>query len=413
MLAVTLIGALGASTETRIIDPAFRTLKVSNPDNFFALPVIRLNSNDRIVISFDEISDDYSYLQYRLIHCNSDWTPSQLLESEYLDGFNIANIEDYAFSSNTFVHYVNYRIELPNENMAPLLSGNYLLQVFPQDDSDLTLLQARFQVSEGAVQLNGNISGRTDKGFQTEWQQATLRLLPGGFKFQNPYQDLKIKIMQNGREATARTIVRPSRVEGQEIVYDHMPELIFPGSNEYRRFETVRITGPGMHVDSARFGDVNYHAFLMTDTDRAYRPYAYDQTQHGRFMVRDYNSTDSDLGADYVTVHFRLDAPRLMNADVYLDGEFTHGRRDETTRMIFNETRQVYELEMLLKQGSYNYQYLAVPHGGGEGEYKPDHSVIEGNKYETLNEYDVEVWYRPPGARADRLLTVSQVIATP
>lgn len=415
LMAVVWLPSMADSidTSTHIADPAFRTLKISNPDNFFSLPVIRLNTNDRITVSFDELGEDYSFLQYRLIHCNVDWQPSRLLESEYLDGFNIADVEDYAFSSNTFVHFVNYRIEIPNDRMSPMVSGNYLLQVFDQNDPDRILLQARFQVSENAVMLDGNANARTDKGFRTEWQQATLMLHTSGFKFQNPYQDILVKISQNNREATLRHISRPTRVDGETIVYEHMPELIFPASNEYRRFETVRITGPGMHVDSTRFGDVNYHAWLTTDMDRAYRSYEYDQTQRGRFMIRDYNSTDSDLGADYVTVHFSLDAPRLMNADVYVDGEFTHGRRDETTRMVYDEEKHVYTLEIPLKQGSYNYQYVAVAKGSADEVYPPDTAPIEGNKYETLNEYDAEVWYRPPGARADRLLTVSQILATP
>ncbi len=411
-LAICLIyspGVSAADTQTKIFELRFRTLKVSNADDFYALPVVRLNSNDRIIITFDELGDDYSHLQYRLIHCGADWQPGRLLESEYLEGFNIADIGDYAFSSNTFVHYVNYRIEIPNEDMRPLLSGNYLLQVFPQDDPDETLLQARFQVSEGSMALEGEVSGRTDKGFNTVWQQASLRLHPGGFKLNNPYQDLMIKIKQNNREATSRTLTRPMSVYGEEIVYSHSPELIFPASNEYRRFETVRITGPGMHVDSTRFGDVNYHAYLMQDKGRADSPYIYDQTQRGRFLVRDYNSTDSDLGADYVTVHFTLDFPRLMNADIHLDGEMTSGLPPESTKLRFNESGMVYTLEIPLKQGSYNYQYVVVPREGS----MPDPALIEGNKYETLNEYEVEVWYRPPGSRYDRLLNVSRLLARP
>ena len=100
-------------------------------------------SSDRIIISFDEIGDDYSRLRYRLIHCNADWQPSRLLESEYLKGFNEAEIEDFAFSSNTYVHYVNYRIAIPSDDMQPIVSGNYLLQVFEADDPDDIILQRK------------------------------------------------------------------------------------------------------------------------------------------------------------------------------------------------------------------------------------------------------------------------------
>ncbi|MBQ5697156.1 MAG: DUF5103 domain-containing protein, partial [Muribaculaceae bacterium] len=104
------IYAQSVDTETKIFYPDFKTLKIQVADDFLAPPIIHLNSNEQITITFDEISDDVRYMQYRLIHCNADWQPSQLLDSEIVDGFNIANVNDYAFSSNTFVHYVNYLI---------------------------------------------------------------------------------------------------------------------------------------------------------------------------------------------------------------------------------------------------------------------------------------------------------------
>ena len=81
-----------ANYNTAVFDPFFRTLKVSVPDNLMAPPVIRLNSDDTLVFSFDEITDEASHLQVRLVHCNADWQPSRLVDSEYIDGFNIDDI---------------------------------------------------------------------------------------------------------------------------------------------------------------------------------------------------------------------------------------------------------------------------------------------------------------------------------
>ena len=60
---------------------------------------------------------------------------------------------------------------------------------------------------------------------------------------------------------------------------------------------------------------------------------------------------------------------------------------------------------VLLKQGSYNYQYLFVPTGSSVGQTGP----IEGNYYQTQNEYSIYVYYRPMGARYDRLIGVTTV----
>ncbi|MDE6650161.1 MAG: DUF5103 domain-containing protein [Muribaculaceae bacterium] len=385
----------------------FRTLKVMKEGDFMSSPVIRLGSDEHIVINFDEWSEDYSDLQYRLVHCGPDWKPSGLLESEYLDGFNIADIDDWAFSSNTFVHFVNYRIEIPNEQMNPLLSGNYLLQIFERDNPDETLAEARFAVTEHSADIIGGVSARTDRGLNTEWQQIDLSVIPTDVTVGDPYSMLRVDITQNNAPYTTTTLRTPSRIEGKNIVYTHMPELIFKAGNEFRRFETVRTNYNDMNVDSMRFLSRNYHAWLTPDKERDSREYSFDRTQQGRFLVREYNSTDSDLGADYVTVHFRLETPEVIDADVYVEGEFTGFRHGDATRMHYDYNEGAYLLEIPLKQGSYNYRYVAVPR---HGDRHPDPGVIEGNKYETRNEYRVQVWYRPVGGRYDRLISDVDII---
>ena len=80
-----------------------------------------------------------------------------------------------------------------------------------------------------------------------------------------------------------RELRQPLRVEGGSVVYSHMPELVFRAGNEYRRFETVRTDYPGMNVDSVKFGENNWHAWLMQDESRVEKDYNFDITQHGRF----------------------------------------------------------------------------------------------------------------------------------
>ena len=68
--------------------------------------------------------------------------------------------------------------------------------------------------------------------------------------------------------------------------------------------------------------------------------------------------------------------------------------------MQYNEDLQQYERVLLLKQGSYNYMYIFVPDGSRHATLAP----TEGNHYETVNEYVVKVYHRPPGTRYDRLI---------
>lgn len=397
-----------ADTFTRIFEPTFRSLQIQNPDNFSLPPVIRLGSNDRLVITFDEINDDVRYMQYRIVHCNADWQPSRLMDTEILEGFNIAPVGDSAFSENTFTHYVNYRIEIPNAQIDPLVSGNYLLQVLPEMNDDDVLLQVRFQVSENLVTIVGDASGRTDKGFNTEWQALDFEVSTGDFRVDDPFTELLAVVEQNYSPVGSHSVPRPMRLQGNKIVYDHMPQLIFPAGNEYRRFETVRTNYAGMHTDSMRFVDNRFHAYLTPDYPREGRSYDFDRTQNGRFRIDEYNATDPDLGADYVMVHFTLRMPRLNDASVFVDGEFTNSTMPGENRMTYNPAAGAYELVLPLKQGSYNYRYVVLPKGG-----QPDPTSIDGNHYETLNNYNISLYLQKPGARADRLIGTATVNARP
>lgn len=410
LFSTVFVAKASIDTSTAIFDPLFRTLTVTKNNDLMLDPVLDLNGRSSITISFDEIANDRSYLRCRLIHCNADWQPSMLQENEYVSGFNFMDIEDFGFSSNTFIHYVNYHLTIPNEYMTPLKSGNYLLQVFDRYEPDTTLLQVRFKVSEEKVIVGGIASGRTDMGFNDVWQQLSLTVDPGNFIIPNPYTDLIVTVEQNRHPDSRRVINHPMSVQGTKIIYEHQPELIFKAGNEYRRFEIVRTNYPGMGIDSTRYAEPMYHAWLKLAEKRADSPYTYDSTQRGRFKIDEYNSTDPDLGADYILTHFTLDFPEIIDGDIYVDGELFLNSFSDNNRMIFDRNTGLYNLSTPLKQGSYNYRY--VVRARGENAIS-DATPIEGDKYETLNEYNISVYLRQPGSRADRLLGTATIVARP
>ena len=365
-----------------------------------AQPVVSLGGPDQICVSFDEMGDDRSYLRCSLLHCDSDWQPSDLLESEVLDSFNEMDIDDFGFSAGVFRHYVNYRICIPNDVMRPLVSGNYLLKVWREEDPDTPVLQARFSVCEDAVRVSGRASSITDRGVNDTWQQLSLQINTDKYSINDPYNELIIKIKQNGLDVTPTQKPRPLRTEPGKLIYEHNRDLIFPAGNEFRRFETVRTNYAGMHIESNRYVDDGYTAFLTEDTERASRPYIYDRTQYSRFKIDGYSATDPDLGADYVQTVFTLDFPQITNGDVVLDGEFVRAMPEEERKLHYDPATGKYSTSLLLKQGSYNYRYGARLHKGDT----PNFSLIEGDHYETRNEYTVDVYHRAPGSRYDRLI---------
>lgn len=387
-------------TQNGIFDPDFHTLEIRVEGYDMQPPVLTLGSNDRIVISFDELTDERSYLRYSLVHCDAMWRPSGLVESEFLEGFNQGEVEEYEYSDATTVNYIHYRIVIPNEQMRFTVSGNYLLRVYRENDPDRTLLQARFSVNENVVKIAGEATSRTDVDYNGSHQQLNFAVDVDREPIHNIYTDLKVVITQNGRDDNRQVLTAPQRVSGTSAYYEHLRSLIYPAGNEYRRFETVSVNYPGMNVAEIVYADPYYHMRLYDDVPRADSRFVYDMTQHGRFKIREYNSDYSDVAADYVVVHFKLDAPLMAGYDIFIDGDLTNRRFNPESRMHYDYTDNSYKASMLLKQGAYNYQYLAVPSGTMRGVS----GVVEGDFYPTVNEYLIQVYYREPGGRYDRLL---------
>lgn len=377
----------------------WRNLQVYVEDNPLSPPVITMGEANRIVISLDLLAEDVNYLDYKIVHCDANWMPSQLSELEYLDGINYLNADDYAYSTNTFAHFVNYRVTLPNESVRFTKSGNYVVLFIPEN-SGKVVAQACFSVTERKVDVVPNVTSRTDLGYNDRYQQVEFVIANPYFPIQSPFSDLKVVVSQNGRRDNEVTVTRPLRIMSNEIFFEHNHDLIFDAGNEYRRFETVSISYPGMNILGYEYYEPYYHAILNVDYPRCDMSYLFDRTQHGRYVIRESNAEDSDLEADYFATHFTLACDKIYGGNVYIDGELTHHIYDENSIMTYNEQTQQYESVLLLKQGSYNYMYVFVPNGSSRATFVP----TEGNYYATINEYLIKVYHRPPGSRYDRLI---------
>ena len=75
--------------------------------------------------------------------------------------------------------------------------------------------------------------------------------------------------------------------------------------------------------------------------------------------------------------------------------------------MNYDASTGCYIADILLKQGAYNYQYLFVPDGTNVGLTAP----LDGDKYQTVNEYSVSVYNRKQGERYDRMIGFGMVFS--
>lgn len=394
-----------ADTIPGVFDEFIKSLRVHLNGNDFAAPIIVLDTEDQILIEFDHLAEDREYFRYSLTHCNAKWQPSGLVDSEYLDGFNEGTIENYDFSRGTKIHYVHYELTIPNDQVRPTISGNYLLRIYAENDPETTLLQCRFMVSEATAKVAAYASPQTDMDYNAAHQQVNVVVDVEDAGIEDVFNDMAVFVSQNGRMDNERAARQPLRVSGTKVFYEHQPRFIFEAGNEYRRFEAVSDYYPGINVAQIEYYEPYYHYNIVPDHPRASESYVYDETQNGRFFIREFNSDESDLEADYGVVHLTLEMDEMPGTMVFVDGDFVQRRFDDDSRLHYNTERQAYERAFLLKQGAYNYQYLVVPQGATRG-YT---GQVEGDKFQTINEYLIKVYHRRRGERYDRLIGTAAI----
>lgn len=405
-----LLAAMSASGQLCVpqaLIPSVRSLRVGIADAFGMPPVARLGSDDVIRISFDEIAEASSRLRVRFIHQNADRRKSDLFDHEFMRGFNDIEITDIARSVDTRTHYYNYRLDLPADGSLLTASGNYLAEIFREDDPSQVIARVPFSLSEQSVQLSGSATTRTDCGANSRWQQVAFGATIPQEALVDPFSTLRA-ILARDTQAPELNLGAPSARTISGIEYSHRPNLIFDAGNEWRRFEITDLHTPGMRVDSLRDDDAMPHAWISLDEPRAYGSYEPDRTQYGRYLPRRSGSSDADISADYIMTHFTLAMPEQPDAEVLLQGEFMLPYPREAAVMTYDRTLRAYTLAVPLKQGAYNYRY-ALRRSGTDADPAP----IEGDFYETSNQFNIRLFMRRPGSRADRLLGAITIISNP
>lgn len=389
-----------AAQRNMIFNNRIKTLQVVAGVRWLDMPIIALNSDEVINISFDDMTHEYHRYTYKIEHCEADWTPSkELFESDYIDGFAEGNtIDDSQESLNTNELYTHYKLELPNERCKMKLSGNYKVTVYDENNDKEKMFEAFFMVNENLAGISMTSTSNTDYDINGLHQQLSIQLNYGNLSITDWKKEIKTIVLQNGRWDNAVTNLTPQYIMSDGLKWEHNKALIFNGGNEYHKFELLDVYHPTMGIERVNWDGKEYHAYLWTDEPRP--SYIYDEDADGAYFIRNSDNTEIDYTAQYMTVHFRLKAPK-QDGDVYLNGNWTYDLFIPEYEMEWNSQDECYECSAQLKQGYYNYQYLVL---GPDGVTMP--VTTEGNFFQTENKYQALVYYKGVGERTDRLVGI-------
>jgi hypothetical protein len=389
--------------EDYIYKPNIKTVQLHETSWEFSLPLIKFNAGEQLQLSFDDLDGDKKQYSLTLVHCDAKWNPTDLMISEYIQGFFDINLLNFNFSINTLQKYTHYSILFPTANMQLTKSGNYLVYVYQDGDKNKPVLSRRFMVYDEKVSVIGNIRQAIGNDEQYEKQHLDFSVMNTSYDITNSHVDLKVVVTQNYRWDNAVYDIKPTFNTPTQLTYSLDDASTFNGGNEFRFFDTRSLRTYTERVKNIYKDSLNKnHVELMSDENRSYLNYIFYNDINGGFLIKNKDmASNQDIEADYVWINFFMpfDNP-TPEGNFYVLGKLTNWKFDKVNRMTYNYKRQGYECNLYVKQGYYNYIYAFLKDKSKAG----DETLTEGNHWETESDYIIYVYHRQRGTYYDQLI---------
>lgn len=362
-----------------------------------AIPLFRLG--DRFELQFDDLHGNEEDYFYQITHCDYDWKPSQLSKNEYLIGFDDQRIINYTNSFNALQIYSHYKLAFPNQFTQLKVSGNYLITIL-NDDREV-VFSRKFILYEELVSVPMQVKRARDVRQVEQKHNLDFAIKSATITFQSPLQNVKVLLMQNGKINQAITNVKPMYTIGNDLIYKYDKETQFWGGNEYLFFENKNIRAANNSIGRVDSSGGLYNCYLYTSNARANQPYTYWPDINGNFLVNNLNAENFEIESDYAWIYFSLSAPTFYaDKDIYIVGMFNNYELTDENKLEYNSKKGTFEKALMIKQGFTNYRYIIAD----KNKKIDEENAIDGNFYQTENNYFAIVYYRENNQRYDRVI---------
>jgi hypothetical protein len=369
-------------------------------NNTNVIPFFKLG--ETFQLQFDDLYSNEADYYYTITQYNYDWSaPTNLSKAEYLNGMDNQRIITYENSFNTLQLYSHYTQVFPNKFNQITKSGNYLFTIL--NDENEIMFSRRVIIYEEEVNVGLLVRRSRDfEGLDTK-QNIEMSINYGDKILQNPIQNVKVTLFQNGNWKTSISNLKPQYTLGSELIYRYNKETQFWGGNEAYTIDNKIIRATNNTVARVTSGDNIYNTYLYVNTPRKNQLYTYFPDINGNFFVQNANSSNYGIEADYSWVYFTLNAPEFLEGNIYIAGMFNNYALTDDYKMEWNTKTGLYEKALLIKQGFTNYQYILT---NKEGTIDFE-NAIDGNYFQTENNYTAIVYYKGNNDRYDRVIGIA------
>lgn len=384
-----------------------RTITFNMFGDPISYPIISLLGADKLNLDFDDMDGGVKYYYYTLELRNADWSQAQIGYLDYVKGFTQQRITTYRQSSAQISRYTHYQAQLPDRNLMPFKSGNYVLKVFLNGDTSQLAFTRRLLVVDNRLGVAAQIQQPFAQQYFHTHHRLLVKVSTKGIDVRYPQQQIKVNILQNFRWDNSITTVSPTYIRPEMLEFVNEQEMLFPAMREWRWLNLRSFRLLGDRITSQENTDSSFVLNVKEETPRVNSPYYYFNDMNGLFINETTERINPLWEAEYARVHFSFVPPNNLpfrNADLYVFGKLTGYGKNQDSKLNFNPETGKYEGDIILKQGYYDYVYAL--RNKNDNLFTTD--LTEGNVWETEDSYLILVYYRELGGRYDQLLGLAR-----
>lgn len=377
------------------------SVKIQKKNNELSVPILNFRKNEQLLLRFDMFDANPKDLAYEVILCDKDWKQTALDKYDYIDGYETVYIREFNHSINTLISYMNYQTEIPSEDFSFKMSGNYVVRIFNEDEPKRTILQRRFIVTESEINVDAKII-RPQVVEDSRYKQQVEFNISYPEEISDPLTNLYVVVRQNRNWSTAIINAQADYVKDNKLYFNDYTKFTFDGNDEFRQIDLKFNRSGNLEVGEIIRKEGQYQVYLKVDKPKSFDSYIYKEDLNGKFTIKNDEAQDQDTEADYFNVHFELNQNFFFEGDVYVFGEISGWVASDDFKMQWDADKKRYTLNRNIKQGMVNFYYALLTKSDG----KINIEKIEGNHFETENDYDIILYYRDIRRENDRVLGV-------
>ena len=344
-----------------------KSIQLFNHQTNDETPVIGFGQ--QLILRFDDLNNGSDVYRYTIKHLDRNWQDDGLFFTEYA-------------------------------------TGNYEIMVY-KDTPRKPLFKKRFCVVENTAKIGLNVTRYTHAKTPELNQRVEVRAVSEGNNFSQNINSISLNVIQNNNFNVGVSGLRPSSslVFGNQLIFQQL-DLTFSGNNEFFYFDNKNLNAPMDMVRAYENIDGVNYTYLFPAWTSPFS-YQYQPDVNGAFYFRSNNmgqERDAHYEGDYSWVVFSLEGLPFENKEVYVLGQFNDYQATPESRMFYDQQQQKYVAHLYLKQGFYNY-ILATK----SNDENLNLGEINGNFWQTQNQYQAFLYYTPFGKNYDALMGYGEI----